>query len=82
MIDVIKLLELYKASNFSSSSKADVEGRTRINKAIRKVYSLINKEKEYEQYRRFSSKLAKINLKTLKTKEWTKKLKITEENSK
>lgn len=72
-MDAIKLLELYKASNFSSSSKVDVEGKARVDKAILEIKFLIDENNRHEQYESFIHRMAKMKLEVMRRKGLIKK---------
>jgi len=66
MIDAIKLLELYKASNFSGSGKNEANGRQRIDEAILEIHRLIKDNEEHKKQDRFRARLAEAKIKILK----------------
>ena len=66
MIDAIKLLELYKASNFSGSGKHEAEGRHRIDEAILEIRNLINENKEYKRQDEFRARMVQMRKDILK----------------
>jgi hypothetical protein len=69
IIDAIKLLELFKASNFSSSGRASAEGRSRINKAIVEIRCLVKENEEYKRQAARRSEVVKWKLERMLEKE-------------
>lgn len=69
MIDAIKLLELYKASNFSGSGKYESSGKERIDEAILEIHRLVKDNEEHKKQDRFRARLVKAKIEILKNRE-------------
>lgn len=75
-IDAIKLLELYKASNFAGSGKFEAESRNRIDEAILEIYRIIDEKNMYKRQSEIRSKMVEKKREVLKKHpEWKKKKK-------